>query len=366
MNNTNSVLSTSSSASFTSSSVNSHFDKIQQETKEKASVTSRTSKETTSFIAKEIFSSKEDLICCKESTTTKDPYWLGVLYDPYDTKGDKAKKNVEKALYYYILAAGQGDLRAQFQLALMYEEGRGLEQDDAKAINWYEKVAKQGNSDSQYNLGLMYDQKKEYEKAIYWFKEAAKQGDSDAQHMLGLMYEEGVGVKQDVATAVKYYKQAADKNHIKARNRLIKIYLKKMDVHEIWATEDHAEVVDMRETIMRYVLPAAEQDHTDACHIIATIYYYGLYGIPQNLKQAAKYHEKLAHQGDREAMTRFGRHCSFFGPYDKAFYWLTEAVELGHPDAMGYLAQMYRDGVGVSRDEQKATYWFQLASSHDK
>jgi hypothetical protein len=53
-------------------------------------------------------------------------------------------------------AAEQGDASAQHNLAIMYDSGKGVPQDDAEAMKWYFKAAEQGYADSQYNLGMMY------------------------------------------------------------------------------------------------------------------------------------------------------------------------------------------------------------------
>jgi TPR repeat protein len=66
----------------------------------------------------------------------------------------------------------------------MYQNGKGVPQDDAEAIRWYLKAAEQGNADAQNNLGLMYQT-----EAIKWYLKAAEQGNTGAQFNLGLMYD---------------------------------------------------------------------------------------------------------------------------------------------------------------------------------
>ncbi|MCK8863124.1 sel1 repeat family protein [Haemophilus influenzae] len=52
--------------------------------------------------------------------------------------------------------AEQGDAIAQFLLGGMYEEGRGVKQDDVEAVKWYRKAAEQGYADAQALLGFAY------------------------------------------------------------------------------------------------------------------------------------------------------------------------------------------------------------------
>jgi len=53
--------------------------------------------------------------------------------------------------------AEQGDASAQFNLGVMYANGRGVPEDDREAVKWYRKAAEQGDASAQYNLGVMYD-----------------------------------------------------------------------------------------------------------------------------------------------------------------------------------------------------------------
>jgi len=52
--------------------------------------------------------------------------------------------------------AEQGDANAQFNLGVMYANGRGVPQDDAAAVRWFRLAADQGNAGAQHNLGFMY------------------------------------------------------------------------------------------------------------------------------------------------------------------------------------------------------------------
>jgi len=52
--------------------------------------------------------------------------------------------------------AEQGNVAAQYNLDLMYDNGRGVPQDDKTAVKWYTLAAEQGYSAAQNNLGAMY------------------------------------------------------------------------------------------------------------------------------------------------------------------------------------------------------------------
>ncbi|TGV06746.1 sel1 repeat family protein [Alcaligenaceae bacterium 429] len=82
------------------------------------------------------------------------------------------------------------------------------------AREWFEKAAEQGLAQAQFSLGVMYDQGRGVPqndaKAFEWYEKAAQQGDVDAQLSLGVMYMIGQGVAQNKATAKELFKQACD------------------------------------------------------------------------------------------------------------------------------------------------------------
>ena len=81
-------------------------------------------------------------------------------------------------------AAEQGTAEAQYLLGVMYEKGRGVQQDYAKARKWWGKAAAQGYAEAQCDLGSMYAEGRgvlpDYTMAREWFEKAAAQGDAQA------------------------------------------------------------------------------------------------------------------------------------------------------------------------------------------
>ena len=85
-------------------------------------------------------------------------------------------------------AAAQGLAQAQYNLGLMYAEGRGVQRDDVQAVAWYQKAAAQGFAQAQNNLGLMYAEGRGVQRddvqAVAWLQKAAAQGFAQAQNNL--------------------------------------------------------------------------------------------------------------------------------------------------------------------------------------
>ena len=54
------------------------------------------------------------------------------------------------------LAAAEGDADTQYELAELYAEGDGVEQNWVEAVKWYRKAAEQGHDLAQFKVGLSY------------------------------------------------------------------------------------------------------------------------------------------------------------------------------------------------------------------
>jgi len=92
------------------------------------------------------------------------------------------------------------------------------------AAKIFKELAEQGDPDAQTNLGFMYEEGQgvlqDYAEAVKWYRLAAEQDDVVAQYNLGFMYEMGKGVLQDYAEAVKWYRLAADQGDASAQTNL--------------------------------------------------------------------------------------------------------------------------------------------------
>ena len=73
-------------------------------------------------------------------------------------------------------------------------------------------AAKQGNAVAQYNLGVMYDNgmgvPENDAEAVKWYRKAADQGDAKAQHNLAFMYANGMGVPENFIRAYVWWSMA--------------------------------------------------------------------------------------------------------------------------------------------------------------
>jgi len=76
------------------------------------------------------------------------------------------------------------DSNAQYNLAICYENGNGVEMDLEKAVQWYQKSAEGGDSSAQYNLAICYERGEgveiDLEKAVQWYQKSAEAGNFNA------------------------------------------------------------------------------------------------------------------------------------------------------------------------------------------
>ncbi|MBT5073746.1 MAG: sel1 repeat family protein, partial [Kordiimonadaceae bacterium] len=66
----------------------------------------------------------------------------------------------------------------------------------------------------------------DYIAASNHYREQAALGNTEAEFMLGEVYAKGQGIPQNQSEAMKWYKSAADKNHLQAQVELANAYLK--------------------------------------------------------------------------------------------------------------------------------------------
>ena len=79
-----------------------------------------------------------------------------------------------------VRSAEHGDASAQFALAVMYADGRGVPQDYVEAVTWSRRAAEQSHAGAQIYLWMSYDSglgvpQQDYVEAHMWANLAASQ-----------------------------------------------------------------------------------------------------------------------------------------------------------------------------------------------
>lgn len=131
---------------------------------------------------------------------------LGFVYDTVDDSYAQAQAS-------YAIAAENHSPVGEFNLGLIYEEGKGQPVDLEKARALYQQAADQGHPQAMTRLAGLYfngiNGSSDPQIALEWYQKAAEKGDRDALYQLGLLSETGIATKLDATTALNYYQLSA-------------------------------------------------------------------------------------------------------------------------------------------------------------
>jgi TPR repeat protein len=147
---------------------------------------------------------------------------LGLQYlDGSGTKNDGA------AFAWLSRAAARNEPVAQYEMGVMYENGRGVRADPVQAFKWLESAALKGNRRAIHSLATAYTEGRGTEKnmseAARWYGRAAELGSVNDQFNLGVLFERGMGITQSLPDAYKWYAIAAAQGDKESQSRIAAI-----------------------------------------------------------------------------------------------------------------------------------------------
>ncbi|KIY51158.1 HCP-like protein [Fistulina hepatica ATCC 64428] len=150
---------------------------------------------------------------------------LGLLHEDPMSKYVPYDPAYAKSLF--TQAAQYGYTQSQFKLGQCYEFGSlGCPIDPKRSIYWYTKAAEKGDAEAELALSGWYLTgsegvlKQSDSEAYLWARRAAAKGLSKAEYAVGYYAEVGIGVKQDIEFAKRWYLRAAGQGNKRAMNRL--------------------------------------------------------------------------------------------------------------------------------------------------
>lgn len=179
----------------------------------------------------------------------------------------------KKAKQSYQLAAAKGNNIGKYNLALVYDYGKGEPVNVDKARELLQDAAEHGNQDAMTILGSLYlkgdNGHSDLQYALMWYKKAAAAGSVDALYQLGLFFETGVATSVNIAEALSYYEKAAAKGDSKAKLALARMYQYGLGVSP------------NKEVASSYYKELANKGNPYAQLQLASFYYAGLTGKPE-------------------------------------------------------------------------------------
>lgn len=224
----------------------------------------------------------------------------------------------------------------------------------AKRVMLLQKAAAAGSVEAMFDLSDCYYDGEGVDKnmalAIKWLQESADKGYALAQAALGTVYFEGMeGLEQNYALSEKYLLMAAEKGNNEAQAGLACLYV---------TMEEYSKS-------MSWARKASQNNNPLACYMLGRLYNEGL-GVESDMKEALKWFEKAADNGDADAQNLLGNAYANgdFVEQDKqkAFDYYQKAAAQGHSDGMWNLACAYSNGEGVPENMELAEEWLRKAA----
>jgi len=123
--------------------------------------------------------------------------------------------NYAAAVKEFLPLAKKGNPTAQYYLAWLSHQGRGLPENKSAALMWARKSAAQNNPDAQALIGLLYSMghgvARDDAEAARWFAKAGAQGNWRGQMKMGMCHMCGLGLPMDPVRAYMWFDLAASR-----------------------------------------------------------------------------------------------------------------------------------------------------------
>ena len=280
-------------------------------------------------------------------------------------------------------AAARGDHEAQYYLGLLYQSGKGVEQDDTAAFNWLLAASEGQFLNAQWELSKAYANgtgtAQNPQQALRWMEESATNGTPEAQYFLGVAYDQGTAIARNPQTAVTWYRRAAEAGYVAAQRTLGTLYLEATHGQQANAAEaarwltaaaDAGDIRAAHRLGVGYaagsVLPkdaakarvlfegAALKEYPPASFALGQLYQAGN-GVPGDMQQAVTLYQRAAAQGYKTAALHLGALTSsgaldgVVGPQTTAAWAVIDLYETQNADARDWLQRQADAGVRAAQ-----------------
>ncbi len=245
----------------------------------------------------------------------------------------------------------RADAQRSDSAAEIFDEGVRLEsQDAARALELFVKAAGLGHAEAAERAGRAYHRglgvPQDDAAALRFYRQAAEAGRPAAQNNYAVFLATGRGgVAADDLQAVEWYKKAAAQGDSYAQTNLCVRY------------GDGLRVEKDFDEAFRLCRLAAAQNHPGAFDRLGWMYQFGL-GVEVDLAEAFRCYERSAKLGDANGQNNLGylyeQGWGVARDLQQALYWYRQAAAQGSAWAQWNLGRMHQDGLGVPADERTA------------
>ncbi len=256
------------------------------------------------------------------------------------------------------LVGSRGSTADAVALAWQFAKGDGVPKDEAKATQWFGKAAAAGDAHSQCNYGFRLERgigiAVDRVGAVDWYRKSAEAGSAVASYNMGCSYANGSGVAKDEVEAFKWFLNAANAGNADAMDAVAK------RLQGGQGTESDPEQALAWAARLRATGDARGSLLLGKAHISGQ-------GVPIDAEQARGFLEEGVQRGSADAAAALASLLSEAdgARYDatQAFKWWLAAAELNHAVAMLRVADCYREGKGVEKNEALWLDWAERALS---
>ena len=254
----------------------------------------------------------------------------------------------------------------------------------SSSLKLLKPLAERGQLDAEIILGSIYEKglgvKQDIKAAIKWYEKAAEKLNPQALFQLGDIYETGNGVDRDSDLALQYFDLAANSGELKAKDRFnslieeLKISAESSDpkaqyrLGVSYSSRNHTLPQDL-ELSVKWLTASAKQGSICAMDLLGNMYELG--NVPKIEEgwgaASAKWYLPAAKLGDPLAQFKIGFLYEHGEGFDKniteSIKWYMLSANQGNADAQFALAKLYDEGNGVPKDHLKAYTWYFLSST---
>lgn len=248
------------------------------------------------------------------------------------------------------------------------------------------KAAQEGHAVFQYDQALFMERNDDYEAAYDWLEKAASQDFAAAHTRLAFYYINGMVVERSMEKAEQLFRKSYKRNdeavYYLASMYYMGEYLEqdyKKSVEHLMERSVYKWSVDDWDQLVSSQLPVyPERLHVDNVLTLLADHYYdkGNYKVSaeylfdiyedsvETPKDLIRDIRRAEQDGNRDL--RFALASIFLtdppegrmGTDITAFNYLKSLADLGHYQAMYAIGNLYREGVGVTKNLSRAEYWF--------
>ena len=269
----------------------------------------------------------------------------------------------EKAIQCFLPQAQSGNPFAQYYLGKFFWQERDTEDNKEQAIIWLQRAAEQGHIWARISLGRIHSNREEeplydYDKAMAYLVPAAEQGNSFAQYYLGRLFWQEQEQGENKKLAIEWLEQSAGQKNIWAR-----LFLDRILGYPTGTKEEYRNAIAA-------LLPQAKQKQANGYvqYLLGKLYWQEQ-DTEEDKAQAVYWLEKAAGRKIGSAQVLLGRIYSNpeEGRYDfeKAIEYLQPEAEQENVTAQYLLGKLYWQERQQEENRGRALEWLEKAAEQN-